>query len=196
MATTPKPTILKPPSAKEVTAEQETASSLPTNPKKGKSSLLLWILLVVGIVLLLGLALGGWWWKHHAHVRGGAVAATASKASKSAAPIATVELPLEPFVVNLADAGGHSYARIGLTLHLVAPAAGKDAKKDDAAGASDLRDVARDTIISVLNQQQSADLLAASGKDHLKQILRQAMAARDPRLQVVDIYFTEFLVQP
>ncbi len=110
---------------------------------------------------------------------------------------------MEPFVVNLADPGGHAYARVGLSLSLIAPAetpksegeGGAANAVQDAGDSSALRDLARDTIITVISQQQSADLLAAGGKDHLKQLLKQALTARDPRLQVADIYITEFLVQ-
>ncbi len=160
-----------------------------------------WILIGAGAVILLAsLAVGGWLWKrHHGHSKTPAPAkAAVVKVSKPAAPPTTVEMPMEPFVVNLADAGGHSYARIGLTLVLLVPA---DTKKSDdkseaaADSGPDLKAEARDTVITVLGEQQSADLLVAGGKDHLKQLLRQAMAARDPRLQVTDIYFTEFLVQ-
>ncbi|HUZ04481.1 MAG TPA: flagellar basal body-associated FliL family protein [Acidobacteriaceae bacterium] len=205
MATTPKPTILKPPSATSAAAAGDAQDAAPEHPSKQQRGMTHWIFLGAGILFLLAcVAVGGWQWRRHAHAPGVAGAsapakAAAVKTSKLAAPVATVELPLEPFVVNLADAGGHSYARIGLTLRLAAPAGAKDkdaSSKDGADGTGDLRDIARDTIISVLNQQQSADLLMVGGKDHLKQLLRQSMTARDPRLQVVDIYFTEFLVQP
>lgn len=207
MATTPKPTILKPAASTvnpDAAVGNESAPSFSAT--KERATNLRWIILGVGGALLFAtLAAGGWWWKRHA--RSHAASWVPTKSTQATAvppkatsntPAATVQLPLEPFVVNLADAGGHGYARIGLTLRLAAPdgAAAKDAAKKDSPDATgDLRDVARDTVISVLSQQQSADLLAPGGKDHLKELLRQAMRARDPRLQVVDIYFTEFLVQ-
>jgi flagellar FliL protein len=156
--------------------------------------------------LLVLAAIGfGLWRLHLRHTHGAAATAkalpAAKKTEKPAAPPATVEMRMDPFVVNWADPGGHSYARVGLSLSLLAPAdakpgEAKDAK--DATSATDpdaLRDLARDTIITVISQQQSADLLAPGGKDRLKQLLKQALTARDPRLQVADIYITEFLVQ-
>ncbi len=129
---------------------------------------------------------------HHTNLASG-TSLNASHA-KEASPEPAVELPLEPFVVNLADAGGHSYARIGLTLRLAV--SGKSESKDQAAtNAAGSRDMVRDTIITVLNQEQSAELLAPSGKEHLKQAVRAAVAARDPQLHILDIYFTEFLIQ-
>lgn len=120
----------------------------------------------------------------------GASAKSSAETAKNSTPLAVINLPLEPFVVNLADAGGHSYARIGITLHLATPAsAGSDAT------ASDLRDMVRDQIIEVLNRQESADLLAPDGKEHLKQAIAAAILDRNPQFKVIDIYFTQFLVQ-
>lgn len=195
MATTPKPSILKAPlpsaGSKTAAAADATTASAPGGKSGGRMR---WILIGIGVVLLIALAVGGWLWRRHAssHAKGAANHPVAAKPVKLTEPAVTVSMPMDPFVVNLADAGGHSYARIGLTLRLVAPPQSKGA---ESAG-DDLKDMARDTIITVLSQQQSADLMAPGGKDHLKQILRQAMIDRDPRLQVVDIYFTEFLVQP
>jgi len=199
MATTPKPTILKTPNTPGKPGEPTPGKTAAATPSAKSGSLLRWILIGAGAVILLaGLVVGGWLWKrHHAHGKAATAAKVVVKESKPTAPPVTVEMPLEPFVVNLADAGGHSYARIGLTLVLLAPAEAKksDEKSEAADAGPDLKAEARDTIITVLSEQQSSDLLAVGGKDHLKQLLRQAMAARDPRLQVTDIYFTEFLVQ-
>ncbi len=199
MATTPKPTILKTPNTPGKPGEPNLRNAEAATPPAKAGGLLRWILIGSGaVILLVGLVVGGWLWKrHHGHSKASTAAKVVVKESKPATPPATVEMPLEPFVVNLADAGGHSYARIGLTLSLLAPADAKksEEKKDTAVSGPDLKDEALDTIITVLSEQQSSDLLAVGGKDHLKQLLRQAMAARDPRLQVTDIYFTEFLVQ-
>ncbi len=204
MATTPKPSILKNSGAKigGPSAGTEAASSTPAEMSGSKSGgLLRWLLIGGGALLLLaGFAAGGLWWKrHHSHGKTSAAPAKAAvvKEIKPAAPPTTVEMSMDPFVVNLADAGGHSYARIGLTLVLLAPAEAKksDKKSEVADAGPDLKAEARDAIITLLSEQQAADLLAAGGKEHLKQLMRQALVARDPRLQVTDIYFTEFLVQ-
>ncbi len=200
MATTPKPTILKAPNTGSKASEPTPEKTAAATPPKKSGGLLRWIVMGAGsLILLAGLAVGGWLWKrHHGHSKTPAMAkAVVVKESKPAEPPATVEMPLEPFVVNLADAGGHSYARIGLTLSLLAPAEAKktEEKKEGAGSGPDLKDEARDTIITLLSEQQSAALMATGGKEHLKQLMRQALLARDPRLQVADIYFTEFLVQ-
>ena len=204
-----KPTILKTPNSSGSSgapSPEKSAAPAPPPASGSGGGRLRWILIgAVALVLLGAIGVGGrLYLRKHAH---GATSAakTPKKAEKPAtpAPPTTVEMPMEPFVVNLADPGGHSYARVGLSLSLIAPAA---APKSDGGGeggaaaqsaddSSALRDLARDTIITVISQQQSADLLAPGGKDHLKELLKQALTARDPRLKVADIYITEFLVQ-
>jgi flagellar basal body-associated protein FliL len=89
------------------------------------------------------------------------------------------DLPLDPLVVNLADEGGHSYARLGLTLQIANPSARAGSESADAAGAAtDMRDTLRDQIISVLHLQQSTGLLAPNGKDHLKQAIERPSPLR------------------
>ena len=195
-----KPTILKSPNASGTSgASNPAANAAPAQaPTPSSGGMLRWILIGAGGLVLLGaLGIGGWLLLHkHAHGAAASAKAAPAKTEKPTAPPVTVEMAMEPFVVNLADAGGHSYARVGLTLSLLVPAEAKKGEEQQAApDTGALRDLARDTIITVISQEQSADLLAAGGKDRLKQQLKQALQARDPRLQVADIYITEFLVQ-
>ncbi len=53
----------------------------------------------------------------------------------------------------------------------------------------------RDTIIGVLAQSRVEDLLTDKGKAKLKADLLQALQERVPGLAVVEVYFTEFLIQ-
>lgn len=103
---------------------------------------------------------------------------------------------LEPLLVNLADSSGTAYLRAGITLQVAdsEPAAG--AKKGEAAGSEKEADAAiRDAALTVLGKQTSDQLLAAGGKQHLKNDLKTALAERITELKVVDLFFTEFLVQ-
>ncbi|MGC1781825.1 MAG: flagellar basal body-associated FliL family protein [Acidobacteriaceae bacterium] len=208
MATPASPTFLKRTSVEPAETE-ETNGPEKNSPKKKapfNSGALRWILAAAGVVVLVaGIAGVLYFVRHRAHRAVAGVSAWSSKNSsaaqpkKDAPPQVTIDLPLEPFVVNLADAGGRSYARIGLTLHLSIPAAAKKSESaesgENETAANELRDMARDQIIGVLNRQQSADLLAPDGKEHLKQAITAAIQARNPHVQVIDIYFTEFLVQ-
>ena len=117
-----------------------------------------------------------------------------------APPITTHALVLEPLLVNLADADGSSYLRVSMTLRVADGVEKKDAKaKDekgkDEKGSDDPVAAVRDTVLTVLGRQSADDLLAASGKEHLKTALKIALAEHNADLKVTDIYFTDFLVQ-
>lgn len=137
-------------------------------------------------------------------VRSGRVAApvatTAAAKPESSFPPPTHDLILEPIVVNLADAGGKTYLRVGIALRLIDPALKKDEKPKeekakDGKGGDEAEAAVRDTTLEVLGRQTAADLLAIKGKETLKTELKAALKLRNADLQVADIYFTEFLVQ-
>ncbi len=202
MATTPPSALLKPTSVEP--AEPAARNRAEEGSPKNKRSALRWVLPGVGALVLLAAAAGFYIVRYR---RGGSLPGAAASFSRKSSPAEAkdskppvkVDLPLDPFVVNLADAGGHSYARIGLTLHLTAPGPGKEGaaseKQGSGTAAGDLGDMARDQIIGVLNRQQSSDLLAPDGKEQLKRAIEAAIAAKNPQVRVIEIYFTEFLVQ-
>lgn len=104
---------------------------------------------------------------------------------------------LEPLVVNLADASGAAYLRVSVALS-VADARGdaKDEKKTEGTAEEKGADAAvRDTALEVLSKETSEGLLAADGKERTKKALKDALAERVPEMKIVDLYFTEFLVQ-
>jgi flagellar FliL protein len=114
--------------------------------------------------------------------------------------ITTHALVLEPLLVNLADSGESSYLRVSMTLRVADSVEKKDAKaKDekgkDEKGSDDAAAAVRDTVLTVLGRESADDLLAASGKEHLKAALKTALAEHNADLKVTDIFFTDFLVQ-
>jgi flagellar protein FliL len=116
------------------------------------------------------------------------------------APIATHSMVLEPLLVNLADAGGSSYLRIAMTLRIadVADKKGtkaKDEKSRNDRAADEEGAAVRDTVLTVLGRQTAEGLLAADGKEHLKTDLKKALAEHNADLKVMDVFFTDFLVQ-
>ncbi|HEY8998553.1 MAG TPA: flagellar basal body-associated FliL family protein [Edaphobacter sp.] len=105
---------------------------------------------------------------------------------------------LEPLVVNLADASGAAYLRVSMALSVADTrgSAAKDEKKAEGAAEEKGTDAAvRDTALEVLSKETSASLLAADGKERTKKALKDALAERVPEMKIVDLYFTEFLVQ-
>jgi flagellar FliL protein len=157
-------------------AAAQVTDAVPATPAKGKKKLLIIIVAALVVVLAGG---GGtvFYLKKKA-----AAAAAAAEAEDGDAPAAHAEakggkhdvaqvptfLPLEPFVVNLADKDADRYAQIGITLEI-----------DDAKFADQLKaymPAIRNGILMVLAHKTSAELLERSGKVALAaEIMREAV---------------------
>ena len=154
----------------------ETAAA-PAVARQGRRR---WLLLVAPLVL--AVAASGW-------------ALLGRHRPLRAAPPATppVVLQLDSFIVNLADADQMTYLRLAVALAVKPSGGGKE--HDEASGLKPLVPEIRDTILSVVTQWRSDQLLAPGGKEHLKQSLLAALHQRLPQLDLQDVYFTDFLVQ-
>ena len=108
-----------------------------------------------------------------------------------AEPQAKYVMHLDPFVVNLADAEGDRFLRVGIELGLDREA---EEHGHPAQAAMSLART-RDTILSILATCNAEALVSPNGKAILKQRLATALRERVPELGVREIYFTEFLVQ-
>jgi flagellar FliL protein len=107
-------------------------------------------------------------------------------------------LPLEPFVVNLADKDSDRFAQVGVTLEV-----------HDSATADKLRaymPAIRNGVLLVLAQKGSAELLSAEGKRALAtEIMREATRPLEgthitgedgkPRPPVRAVHFSSFIIQ-
>lgn len=120
-----------------------------------------------------------------------------STPAPAASPVASHVTMLEPVVANLSDAGGTAYLKMSLALRVADGAAVKANQKEEKPGkeANGAEAEVRDTVLSVVGRETSDRLLAPDGKDHLKTELKKALADRDPDLKIMDLYFTDFLVQ-
>jgi flagellar basal body-associated protein FliL len=129
----------------------------------------------IALVAVALLGLGGWlWMAHHSEAAAGGV------------PQVKGALHLETFVLNLADPGQRSYLRVGIDLGL-----GRMLDKGEEAPVGQVRD----TILGVLAESRVDELSTAVGKEKLKEDLLHALQQRVPRLEVEEVYFTEFLIQ-
>ena len=99
-------------------------------------------------------------------------------------------LPLEPFVVNLADTDAARYLRIKITLMVDDKTKTKELQENQA-----LQLKVRDVILQILTAKTSKDLISENGKNKLRQELHEKVALyfREPKL--VDVMFTEFVIQ-
>ncbi len=138
-----------------------------------------WALVLLPLVLAAGAA--GWFLLGRRHLP-----------RPAPPPVPPVVLQLDSFIVNLADADQMTYLRLAVAL-AVTPSGGK--KHDESAELKPLVPEIRDTILSVVTQWRSDELLAPGGKQRLKQSLLDALHQRLPQFPVQDVYFTDFLVQ-
>jgi flagellar FliL protein len=99
-------------------------------------------------------------------------------------------LPLEPFVVNLADTDNARYLRIRISL-MVDDKAKSQALVENQA----LQLKVRDVILQSLTAKTSQELINADGKNKLRQEIQEKVAAYFHETKLVDVVFTEFVIQ-
>jgi flagellar FliL protein len=160
--------------------------------------------IVAGMIFLVLLAVGGMTgvlvYLSRAGMLGGGAASDAAWSAVGGGGSATYEIALDPLLVNLADADGHGYLRAGVTLRVQGTTEGERLAKADPASKdgraqAEVSAPLRDIALDVMGRQQVADLLLPDGKEKLKTALKKAFQDRDPSVKVLDVYFTEFLVQ-
>jgi len=182
--------------ALETATSSEAASSV--QPKVSMGTILLPVLL--STLLTLSLVGGGGYYL----IRTGKLGAAASPASPQTrvppvvvvAPPASHVIALEPMIVNLSDAGGHAYLRATISLRIEdeEKAEKKEDKKDPKAVDAVATEL-RDTTLTVLSRQTSEELLQTDGRETLKKALELEYKQRNRAIPVIEIYFTDFLVQ-
>ena len=148
--------------------------------KKGGSSK---VMIIAAAVIVLG---GGffYWKKSQAAGDGTTVHAATTKDVD-----ATGVVPMEAFLVNLADSNASRFLRVTLRLVVGTPAEAKEIEESPVDQAR-----ARSAILEILATQQSARLVTPEGKDELK----KAIAERTSKVlkrEVHDVLFTDFVVQ-
>jgi flagellar FliL protein len=163
--------------SKAAAATADDAVAVDAAPKKGKKKLII----ILAVVLLLALAGGGgaafYLKKKHAAEMAAAegddsdgerAAAAAEERRKEFAKHPPVFVPLEPFVVNLADKETDRFAQIGVTLEV-----------EDAKFAEEMKaymPAIRNGILLVLSHKTSTQLLSREGKAALaREIMRESV---------------------
>ena len=157
-----------------VTAATAAAPAGAVAPPRGKKKLVILVAAVLVAVLAIG---GGGLWILKKRAAAAAAAAgdddavaaeVAQAASKHDPKGIPVYLPLDPFIVNLADKDVDRYAQIGITLELESPVFADQVKAYMPA--------VRNAILLILAQKSSKDLVGRSGKEELaEEIMREAV---------------------
>ena len=115
--------------------------------------------------------------------------------------------PVGEFIVNLSDPG-RRYLKTSVVLQMAAP--GDDKQKsggsgghgggDDASAAikaemAPYEPLYKDAIITTLARQTVAAINAPGGRNTLKEELKTTLNQRVPGKTVMDVYFTDFVIQ-
>jgi flagellar basal body-associated protein FliL len=163
------------------------AGEAPAAPPKRRR--LRWIGPVAGLLLLVaGGSAGFYFWR----VRAASTAEAPAGETAHAAPAAhgkSSVLTFEPFVVNLADKEGARFLRVHLRL-LVEGSEGEHLQKDEVTM---LR--VRSDILELLSAQLADRLVTPEGKAEVKQAIAARATAILGETKVIDVLFSEFVVQ-
>ena len=142
------------------------------------------LLMIGGVVL--ALAGGGYYWKTTA----AAAEDTHEADSKAVSPKERGLVSFEPFVANLADEGGQRFVRA--TVQLIV---------GDAHMATEMTETpvltmqARAIILELLATQLADTLVTPEGKVVLRQAIAERIAETLHEVEVVDVLFSDFVVQ-
>lgn len=111
--------------------------------------------------------------------------------AKQPGPVYTM---VEPFVVNLADKTPH-LAKVGVALQLSKASAAKLPAAEGAKVPKLEEDAQlRDIVISAIQEQTSATLSSAQGRQAVKQTI-VSQVNKQTELRIIGVYYTEFAVQ-
>ena len=99
-------------------------------------------------------------------------------------------VPMEPFVVNLADAGATRFLRVNLGLVV----ADEEIAKEIEDSAVEMARI-RSAILELLAQQHADTLVTPEGKDELKKHIAERVKHAVNHAKVFDVLFSEFVVQ-
>ena len=119
-----------------------------------------------------------------------AAPAHAKEAEPEPPPAPTGILALEPFVVNLADTGATRFIRVTLSLVLQDEEQAKELEEHAIEKAR-----VRSSILELLAEQHAEKLVTPEGKDELKKTIAERIEHAAHELKVVDVLFSEFVIQ-
>jgi len=139
--------------------------------------------MIGGVVV--ALAGGGYYYKTQA-----AAAHEEAPAEKTISPKERGLVPFDPFVANLADEGGRRFVRC--TVQLVV---GDVAQAAEMAETPVLAMQARAVILELLGMQLAESLVTPEGKVALRQAIAERVADALHEIEVIDVLFSDFVVQ-
>ncbi len=177
-------------------AQKDVKEAGPKASGPGMMSMML-AMLAAGVIAVAGCG-GVLWWLAKSGKLGMPTGVPKVEAATVPEPPKTHLVALEPLLVNLADDGGHSYLRVGMSLRVEDKPPVKGAKAEEPGKGKPVNEFEadeRDAALTVMGRETAAELLAPDGKEQLKKALQVALKQRVSEVKVQDVLFTEFLVQ-
>jgi flagellar protein FliL len=180
------------------TAPNAAPPAPPPAPVK-KSGLVKWIVIGLLAVLLLGGGGAAAWWfflrtppveQAEGDGEGDGADAGDAAASKDQKPKGDGIIPMDQFLVNLADKDASRFVRVKLGLVVETKKEGEELSKEEVVKAR-----LRSAILEVLSQQTADHLVTAEGKSELKKLIAERSNAALGEKKVLDVLFTDFVVQ-
>ncbi|MDR1727072.1 MAG: flagellar basal body-associated FliL family protein [Acidobacteriota bacterium] len=160
--------------------------SAPAGGKK-KSNILL---VIIGIlVFLLVVAVGGLIGYTRLPTLAGHASAAAHEEEEPKRPAVKGLLPLDPFLVNLADEDDVRFLKATFQLGMAGEMVGEVDKNSAEVAAI------RDAIISLLTAKSSDEIMTSQGKEALREEIKTRVNAMAPANKVAEVYIVEFVVQ-
>lgn len=163
-------------------SQQSPTATAAASAKKGKGKLLI---IIGGLVALLAAA-GGAGWFFFLRPKPAEAAAKTEAAPKGDPGI----VAFDPFVVNLADPGGAHFLRLSLKLVVDGQEKAKEIAENEVA-----KSRVRSAVLEFLTLQTADHLVTPEGKTELKKQIAERAGAAMHETRVLDVLFSEFIVQ-
>jgi flagellar FliL protein len=167
--------------------KKEDANEGAAAPAKPKGRRKLPLILAAVVLLLGGVGGGAYWWVARASASGEAAEPEHAEASH-AEPAGVIAL--QPFLVNLTDKEASRFLRVTLSLAVSDKTAAEEIAEDPVHMTR-----IRSTILEFLALQTSEAVVTPEGKETLKKAIAERVSKVLTEVQVVDVLFSEFVVQ-
>lgn len=149
---------------------------VPAEEPKKKSKLKLVIIASVALVVVAAGAFVGYYF----------LSKTDTK-KPTEKPVVISILPLDPFIINIAETNGERYLKIVIQLEISDPAVGAEIEQ--------LKPRIRDSILDLLTPKTYKELTDLSGKQRLREDVAGRINNILQRGKVTKVYFTDFVIQ-
>lgn len=161
---------------------------VPEPAKKGSNPWKMMSMLLLVLVLVAGAGGAGFWWSQRGVTAEGKAPAAAAALAVPAVGKGIVSF--QPFLANLADPGGNRFLRTSVQLVVPEAAQGDEISKDDVTLMR-----LRSAILEILTEQTADQLVTPDGKTKLKKAIKDRATTILGTVPVVDVLFSDFVVQ-